>query len=171
MDDVFRAELLSLYKEYVQVRGPYFRKDGRQHLCLVSRDRLNNGKYKKTTLSYPKAIMEVYLGRRLDKHETVDHIDKNFSNNRISNLQILKRSEHASLDAKRRKELRDNCYLCGTEIILTKDQLRRGKVGVFCSKSCIGKYFREVQLGIRKPDDEYSRVIEYYTNKQIENLS
>ncbi len=55
--------------------------------------RLTSGKTQ--TRSYPRAIMELYLGRILNyPEETVDHIDSNPMNNRIENLQILSRSEN-----------------------------------------------------------------------------
>lgn len=49
-----------------------------------------------TTISYPKALMEVHLGRVLNyPDETVDHINNDPMDNRIENLQILSCSENA----------------------------------------------------------------------------
>ena len=48
-----------------------------------------------TTISYPKALMEVHLGRVLNyPDETVDHINNDPMDNRIENLQILSNSEN-----------------------------------------------------------------------------
>ena len=47
----------------------------------------------KTTISYPKWIMEQKLGRKLGPDETVDHIDDNPFNNDPSNFQILSRRD------------------------------------------------------------------------------
>lgn len=49
-----------------------------------------------TSISYPKALMEVHLGRFLNyPDETVDHINNDPLDNRIENLQVLSRSENA----------------------------------------------------------------------------
>lgn len=100
--------------------------------------------------------MENYLGRYLEKGETVDHIDGNYLNNDISNLQVLQLKDHATLDVIRNKDVIVNCTYCGKEFVIQGSKLnyrnRRDKrqSGYFCSRSCSGKYNREIQLGIRK---------------------
>jgi hypothetical protein len=80
----------ALYGE-CKLYGPYTsKKDGRKR-CVLTFDRCS----KKTTLSYPKLLLETNLGRRLGEDETVDHIDADHSNNVIGNLQILTRIENA----------------------------------------------------------------------------
>ena len=81
--------------ETAKIYGPYLRPDGRQHIIAVYPD----GSRK--TTSYPKYLMEVHLGRYLLPTETVDHIDRDFTNNSISNLQVLSKETHSRLDAKR----------------------------------------------------------------------
>ena len=49
----------------------------------------------KKTKSYPRYLMEQHLGRELSKEETIDHIDHDFTNNSIENLQILTRQDNA----------------------------------------------------------------------------
>lgn len=49
------------------IYGPYARSDGRKHMILID----ENGF--RTTISYPKYLMEQYLGRKLADDETVDH--------------------------------------------------------------------------------------------------
>lgn len=46
-----------------------------------------------------RAIMEAHLGRVLQAHEDVHHIDGNKRNDAISNLMVLTRSEHQRLHA------------------------------------------------------------------------
>lgn len=48
-------------------------------------------------------IMEQYLGRQLNNNEIVHHINNDRSDNRIENLTIMSREEHASLHNKGRK--------------------------------------------------------------------
>lgn len=42
-------------------------------------------------------VMEAHIGRRLNKDEVVHHIDRNRSNNDLSNLQLMTRSEHTRM--------------------------------------------------------------------------
>ena len=138
-------KLLELYPMYTQVYGPYIRKDGRKHLVLY--EPFSKGK---KTISFPKAIMEVYLGHKLVKDDTVDHIDRDKTNDAISNLQVINRKTHASLDAIRRHSLFSTCPICKMEFELTKNQLKKRSnilAGPFCSKTCAGKYGKSIQLG------------------------
>ena len=138
-------KLLELYPMYTQVYGPYTRKDGRKHLILYE----PNSKSRKT-ISFPKAIMEVCLGHKLAEDDTVDHIDRDKTNNSISNLQVIDRKTHVSLDAIRRHSLFSTCPICKVEFELTRDQLKKRSnilAGPFCSKTCTGKYGKSIQLG------------------------
>lgn len=55
--------------------------------------RISTGYYRREH----RVLMEQYLGRKLGSEEMVHHINENKKDNRISNLQILTRSEHAKL--------------------------------------------------------------------------
>lgn len=128
-----------------KIYGPYLRKDGRKHICIIDGDI-------KTTMSYPKYLMEQHLGRKLLDTETVDHINRDFADDRIENLQILSPSEHSKLDAIRAKEYTDTCIWCKTEFTKRIKRYARhakvqGKSGPFCSRKCSGQYGAEVQNG------------------------
>lgn len=56
------------------------------------RQRRNGGLIKKY-----RGIMSNHLGRKLETHEHVHHIDGNIHNNDISNLEIIDKHEHARL--------------------------------------------------------------------------
>ena len=147
-------------KEIKKVHGPYIRKDGRKHVVIVFEDDSTK------TVSYPKYLMEQYLGRELDPEtETVDHIDRDFTNDAISNLQIIPRSEHAKLDAIRIKEQQFTCGICGKQFILNAHQLhdaysnrKKGRAGPYCSRSCAGKATHLSERVIEKVVLEYYRL-------------
>lgn len=170
----FNKQLLKLYPEYDKVTGPYNRKDGRQHIILVNSQKNRNEQGRRRTVSYPKAIMEVHLQKRLDPHETVDHIDKNPLNNSLDNLQVLSRSEHAALDCKRLKTQYFVCPICQTEFGLSGiklhhaiDNNNHGKAVPFCSCRCAGKYSRNVQMKKQDTLPAIEIIPEYTTNKGI----
>jgi len=132
-------------KEIRKLYGPYLRKDGRKHVILVFVDG------SKKTISYPKYIMEQHLGRVLDPDtETVDHIDRDISNNDLSNLRVIDRASHAREDAIHRDIIKGNCIWCSLEITLTKNQINNratSKAGPFCGSICVGKYGSYIQQG------------------------
>jgi len=164
MNEIFKKSLLNLYKNYDYVYGPFSQKNGRQMINLEKK----SSRIRKT-ISYPKAIMEVHLGRLLEKNETVDHIDKNFLNNDFSNLRILDRKIHASIDVKRRIPILYKCDYCGKEFYLSRNQLSKPKSGKFCSRICSGKYGKDIQLGLRPKGKSIKVKTNYFSIKDFEN--
>lgn len=148
-----------------KVYGPYMRHDGRQ-LVVVIDDKGN-----RRTVSYPKHIMEVHLGRHLDPElETVDHFDSNIYNNDISNLRLVPRKEHSADDTRRVKLVKLKCAWCKDDFErsprLIRDKAKKKKAGPFCSKSCAGRYSRYLQLKlIKKFDTQKAIDSEYYKRK------
>ncbi len=149
----------------MKVFGPYKRKDGRQIVIVVER----NGK--RRTVSYPKWILELQLGRKLDPNlETVDHIDSNIDNNDLKNLRIVPRDQHSADDTRRVKKVKFECAWCGKPFErsprLIRDKAKKGKAGPFCSRNCAGKYSRQLQLKlIDKMDSQQAVDSEYYKRK------
>ena len=125
------------------VYGPYTRKDLRQHVSILFEDG------SRRTVSYPKLLMELHIKRRLSDNETVDHIDRNFHNNRIDNLQILDRATHSSKDAIKVSKIEIICSWCGDKALKKARYLHHnaklGKAGPFCSRKCAGRYSAELQ--------------------------
>lgn len=127
--------------------GPYkSKKDNRLRVVLV-----NLETNQKKTISYPKYLMEINLNQYLAENETVHHIDGNPLNNDLFNLIVLNRKEHIKQDVKRRADEILICQWCGKEFLvkgslLYQRQRKDKKSNSFCSKSCIGKYGKSVQI-------------------------
>lgn len=123
----------------------YTCKDGRQRVYI---------KESKKVISYPRFLMEQFLGHELLPEEDVHHIDGNPLNNELDNLQIIMHGEHQRqhMPSKYHDKIAV-CVYCGKEFLWTAKQQQvyyrnryRRQSGPFCSKSCIGKYRREKQL-------------------------
>ncbi len=156
-----------MYEDY-KIFGPYSRKDKRQIVILEDANR------NKITVSYPKFIVENFLGRKLDPNlETIDHIDGNFLNNDLANLRIISRSRHAIEDSVSYVESEVKCKWCNKSFILTKTQCsefvhnkkNEHRVGPFCSKQCQGYYGKSIQLGLVSKKD----FIDDFLPKKIKN--
>jgi len=126
-----------------RILGPYLRPAGRKIVVIVKEDGC------KTTKSYPKYLMEKILNRELLKNETVDHIDRDFTNDVLENLRVVDRSQHVKDDVKRVRLYKPRCVWCGRIFERSVSQLNhssnRGKAGPFCSKKCAGEYGSSVQ--------------------------
>lgn len=122
----------------MKMYGPYTRKDGRKHAIFVKEDGT------KTTKSWPRVLMEAHLGRELLPEETVDHIDGDFRNDSIENLQILSLSDNAKKAIPPAEIITLSCKHCGKifqrrkALYLYETQIRK-KDGPFCSRTCVGK--------------------------------
>ncbi len=158
---------MSKVYENCKIYGPYVSKADKRLRCMV----IFPDKVRKT-LSYPKYLVEVFLNKYLLPNETVDHIDKDFTNNDMSNLRVLTKSEHASQDCIRVKDVTCICKWCGKEFTikgnLIRQRNRRTSSG-YCSKSCTGKYGKYVQNGGEKKGKvELERI--NYCNKELLNI-
>ncbi len=138
-----------MYEEY-KVYGPYTRKDNRKHVVLVHKTNKS-----RKTVSYPKYLVECNLNRYLLPTETVDHNDRNFTNDDINNLIVKDRSIHCTEDALRVISDVMLCPMCKTEFVLTgkqvssaKSNAKNGKAGPFCGRSCAGRYGAYLQNGL-----------------------
>jgi len=110
--------------------------------------------------------MEQHLGRELTADETVDHINRDFTDDRIENLRIVSHKQHGLEDARRAKRIKVNCIWCGEELLRVPCKVRanakQGKAGPFC-ESCGGKYGQQIRAGaIDKLAPQPSVETEYY---------
>ena len=149
-----KEKLLELYPDYTSVLGPYTRPDGRKHIVLNNSNASKGTKGKTKTISYPKALKEIELERKLNHDETVDHHDRDFTNDNNDNLKVKIRSLHASEDALRVKVEDVTCPQCGISFTPSLNQRNRNKTenriiaGPFCSKQCSGLYGTNIQKGM-----------------------
>lgn len=142
----------------MRIYGPYTRKDGRQHIILYK-----DGK--RTTVSYPKYLLEQKLGRVLLPDETCDHIDGDFTNNSLDNLQVLSRGDNAAkaMALRPAEKAYFVCPECHKSFYKSMrdvrgNQIKKKKAGPFCSKSCAGKYSQSQMKTFRggKPNPRYT---------------
>ena len=90
-----------MYDDYEIYQFVESKQDKRIRIILKHKENVRDYKL----ISYPKYLMECHLGRYLLENETIDHIDGNYLNNDISNLQFIDRTEHCKLDAIRNEDV------------------------------------------------------------------
>jgi len=155
---------MSIYSNF-KIYGPYTRKDGRQHVCLVD-------KTIRLTVSYPKFLVEFIMDHCLKSDEVVHHLDGDFTNNNLDNLAIMKRSKHTTSHQILNLTKTFVCPNCKKSFSLTGKRLHdafwsslRHNNGPFCSRHCAGK-FSTTQMSL---DGEIHQVEPAKTAKPIIN--
>ena len=129
----------------MKINGPYIHRTGklkgRKYIVL----KYDN---KKTTMLYSRWLMQKHLSRKLTYDETVDHINEDYTDDRIENFQILSRAENARKSNLIQNPKKTYSFICPICKKNTEKDLRRvkwnnkkqGKSGPFCSRSCAGLY-------------------------------
>lgn len=161
-----KKKYLEIYKdEYFSIIGPYVRPDGRKYLGINK----HNGK--RTTTQWCRAIMTVLKNRKLSQSETVDHKDRDITNDSPNNLQILPRNIHGKKDAKYRKTIIAECIWCNCEFEMDESRVStmrtRKMAGPFCSRSCAGKYGSSVQNGKIEKIENYTQYEVNYEYREL----
>jgi len=80
------------------------------------------------------AVWEIYRGK-IPKGYVIHHKDGNRSNDRLYNLQLMKRSEHTRLHFTKSK-IKVNCKNCGKVLFVHQWRINKCKEHLYCSKSC-----------------------------------
>lgn len=134
-----RIELEPPYaNDFISARTFFSKKEGRTYVHL----RREDGSQAST--SYARYLMATHLGRYLDKHEHVDHIDEDKTNDKIANLQILSHAEnnrkHTKVNGKFAKSIELTCPVCGATFSRTERYIRdknsQGQKLFTCSRKC-----------------------------------
>lgn len=113
----------------------------RKMACLVQPGKKSENPHR-TTISYARYVMAVHIGRRLEKHEEVDHIDNDRTNDDIANLQILSRVENRAKQARIQAPaaMREmTCDFCGAAFSRRRNQTNHAKPNQkrhYCGKPC-----------------------------------
>ena len=107
----------------------------------------------RTTITYAKYVLSVFLGRLLDPEtEHVDHVDNNKTNDLVENLQILTPEENREKQRLLYRELHPEfiklkCPICGKEFNYLmrnfKFHTNRGRGRFHCSRECSHESLRK----------------------------
>lgn len=107
------------------------------YLCAIVPDHPN--RYKDKYVLLHRVVMENHLGRLLTSDEIVHHIDEDPSNNDISNLQVMSRSEHNQLHKSTGRCMADlQCPNCLTMFTIEARRTYKVKKTRYttCSRAC-----------------------------------
>ena len=94
---------------------------------------------------YPlhRVLVENRIGRLLGPDEDVHHRDGNKQNNADENLELLSHSAHARCHRPQAPPVELACR-CGRQFALKpaayRKAIKSNKTGIFCSRSCGGRY-------------------------------
>lgn len=108
--------------------------EGRRTVILYS------SRNKRSSTQYARYLLAVKEGRYLTEWEEADHIDEDFTNDDISNLQILSIDDHRSKSIKngaKKSYIEFTCVCCGHLFLRRKHQVT--KATKYCSRECSWK--------------------------------
>ena len=152
-------KLIEIYRPtgYDYVKNVYLDKpnttssnSGRRVVVLGKR-----GKDEQHTLLLSRALMTVETGRLLDPFmETVDHVDRDKTNDIVSNFRLVSRPEHVKEDLVNVEVDALPCPNCGKLFTPKPEQrvnVNKNLAGIFCSQSCGTVGSRLFRKGKLKP--------------------
>lgn len=96
-------------------------------------------------------VMCQSIGRKLNNNECIHHVDRDRSNNNISNLRLMDKNHHNELHAFVKSmesiEYEFNCPVCGRNFQSYKSERKT------CSKECILKLRRKLEISAEELEE------------------
>lgn len=157
-----KIELLPPFKEVWKSGYIVVNSENRRNAVLY------NSNKDRSTVSYARYLMSVYLGRFLASSEHVDHINEDKTDDRIENLQILSCGENSAKNVKFRTGGRlkayikcPSCHICFSRNA-SNTQIYKCKFGAitFCTKTC-SDLFKKIRLCFDK------ELLDFISTEQI----
>jgi len=105
---------------------PEIDKDGYRVVAIPKGHVTHSRRRKARMILEHRLVMELHIGRPLSSNEIVHHLNEDKLDNRIENLQIVTRHEHAKMHDKGNGK----CSICGS--MFAKNNHRQ----LFCSSKC-----------------------------------
>lgn len=133
-DCYYKSKKGSGNHNWVGIGKPFFIKHHNRYMITV------NG----VKIKYARYLMEQHLGRKIKKDEVVHHINGDSSDDRIENLQVLKRRDHSIHHNPKKSWINTPCKNCGKETFRYDGKVKKNH---FCSRKCINIYVKP-----RKPN-------------------
>ena len=135
VSDFIKEKILSGKAQAIVIDG----KIVQFHKDIITGYWVNNTRH----LRLHREKLRLYLGLTIEQMKGYDshHIDENKDNNDISNLQLVKRKEHATAHASEqiRTKIKKICEYCGEEYESPSNVAHRQR---FCSQKCQMRYRR-----------------------------
>lgn len=109
-------------------------REDRQHVILFNSDK------DRTTISYARYLMSVYLKKYIEKGYEVDHINNDKTDDRLENLQVLTTKENREKQRllKPKRIVKMICPICNKEFVFEARNLST-RPNPCCSRKCGGK--------------------------------
>lgn len=113
-----------------------------------------------------RIVMELFLGRFLNKNEIVHHKDGNKLNNNIDNLEVMTVSDHMKLHLNNLNNLHPQAEIVCKECRKVKTRFRKA---VFCSDNCKILFFRKKYKNVSNSNGTYNELLERFNKLQEEH--
>lgn len=131
-----------------KVYGPYAYADGSARRMVLRY--FTDGT--KQTVQHAKHVWEEANGP-VPRGMEVHHINDDCGDDRLENLELVDRRAHRLMHAATTEVYYGVCPECGKPFAKkarnVRGNIKKGKAGPFCGKSCAGKYGTDVQYGKR----------------------